>query len=52
MMIKHPSYNDQTSVNDIALVKLSSKADIGLYTPVCLPTAGKDFTGEMATLTG
>jgi hypothetical protein len=52
MMIKHPNYDDLTSVNDIALVKLSSKADISIFTPVCLPTSGEDFTGEVATLTG
>jgi hypothetical protein len=52
MIIKHPSYNAQTSENDIALVKLSTKVDISIYTPVCLPKSGEDFTGEMATLTG
>ena len=52
MMIKHPDYKDQTSENDIALVKLSTKADISIYTPVCLPSSGEDFTGQMGTLTG
>jgi len=52
MMIKHPDYNDRTSENDIGLVKLTSPADISLYTPVCLPQTGSDFTGQTATLTG
>ena len=52
LMIKHPAYNSPTSQNDIALVKLSTKADINIYTPVCLPAAGRDFTGLQTTLTG
>ena len=52
MMIKHPSYNPDTDSNDIALVKLTAKVDINIYTPVCLPTAGTDFGGQLSTITG
>jgi len=52
LMIKHPSYSSATSTNDIALVKLATKADIGLFTPVCLPSAEADFAGQLSTLTG
>ena len=52
MMIKHPSYNDGTSENDMGLVKLATPADISIYTPACLPTTGSDFTGQTTTLAG
>ena len=53
MMIKHPSYNDRTSENDIALVRLSTRADLSTYTPVCLPEAGQEnFIGKLSTLIG
>ena len=52
LMIKHPSYSSATSTNDIALVNLATKADIGLFTPVCLPSAEADFAGQLSTLTG
>ena len=52
-MIKHPSYNDMTSENDIALVRLRTKADLNTYTPVCLPKTGQeDFIGQLTTLIG
>ena len=52
MMIKHPSYNDPTSENDMGLVKLATPADISIYTPACLPATGSDFTGQTTTLAG
>ena len=52
MMIKHPSYKDLTSENDVGLVKLTTPADISIYTPVCLPQPGSVFTGQTATVTG
>jgi len=37
---------------DIALLKLEADADPGLYTPICLPPAGKDFRERNAVVTG
>ena len=52
-MIKHPHYNDRTPKNDIALVRLSTRADLSTYTPVCLPENGQEnFIGELSTLIG
>ncbi|RNA17655.1 serine protease 27-like [Brachionus plicatilis] len=52
-IIIHPSYNDVTEENDIALVKLSSPVD---YTdqvlPICLPSQNYDFTNQMSWATG
>ena len=47
------SYNSPaTSSNDIALVKLTEAADLAVYTPVCLPAAQEDFTGQFSIVTG
>jgi len=52
-ILKHPQYNSpKPSSNDIALVRLSTDADISIYTPACLPSSGQDFTGQSALLTG
>jgi hypothetical protein len=49
-IVKHPAYNEPQ--NDIALLKLSTKVDTNIYTPVCLPYQGADFTGLTATVLG
>ena len=49
-IVKHPNYKDHS--NDVALLKLSSKVDTDIYTPVCLPYKGVDFTGAKATVIG
>ena len=33
--------------NDIALVKLEDPVDLRVYTPVCLPEKGDDFSGQV-----
>jgi len=38
--------------NDIALLELKTAADLSVYTPVCLPTAGTDYTGKKAWVYG
>jgi secreted trypsin-like serine protease len=38
--------------NDIALMKLSTPADLTVYTPVCLPTQGESFTGKTSFIYG
>ena len=38
--------------NDIALLKLSKKVNLNIYTPICLPNPGDDFTDEKAWATG
>jgi len=52
IMIKNPIYNRVTHAYDIALVKLATKTDISVFTPVCLPAEGADFAGQLSTLTG
>jgi hypothetical protein len=49
-IVAHPDY-DQPK-NDVALLKLSTKVDTKIYTPVCLPNQGMDFTGLTATVIG
>merc|ERR1712055_611150 len=38
--------------NDIALLELTTAADLSVYTPVCLPTAATDYTGKKAWVYG
>lgn len=45
-IINHPDYNDATSQNDIALIKMTTKVDLNIYTPVCLPSLNQAFTGS------
>jgi len=45
-IVLHPSYNFDTSENDIALLKISESVDIDAWSPACLPTSGADFTGQ------
>jgi len=45
-IVLHPSYNHDTSVNDIALLKLTQSVDLNAWSPACLPTSGADFTGQ------
>ena len=40
------------SSNDISLVRLAEAADLTIYTPVCLPAAQQDFTGQLSTVAG
>jgi secreted trypsin-like serine protease len=51
-IITHPDYDFRTLRNDIALFKLSSKADLRIYTPACLPNAGLSFAGQTAWVYG
>lgn len=51
-IIIHESYNDELSLNDLALVRLPSPVDINVYTPVCLPPQGEDYTGKKAWIYG
>jgi len=51
--IPHPYYQDSLpNENDIALLRLSEPVDLDLYTPVCLPDMGADFTGMSGWLAG
>lgn len=53
-IIKHAAYNSATYNNDIALLRLDvplEPASTGVR-PVCLPTAGKSFTGTDGIVTG
>ena len=52
-IVKADSYDHPAlSSNDIALVRLTEDADLAIYTPVCLPTAQQDFTGQFSTVAG
>merc|ERR1719397_323221 len=43
----HEDYNQQSLNNDIAILELEEEVDLGIYTPVCLPAPGDDFTEKM-----
>ena len=49
-IVKHPEY--EYPRNDVALLKLSSKVDPTIYTTICLPGQGVDYTGFTATVIG
>ena len=49
-IVAHPAYEEPK--NDVALLKLSTKVDTKIYTPVCLPYKGMDYTGLTATVIG
>jgi len=44
-VVIHPSYNYNTNENDIALIKMTSKVDLDIYTPVCMPNLNQQFSG-------
>ena len=48
-----PNYNYPSEYsNDIALLRLTEKVDLTVYTPVCLPAHNQTFTGRQATVIG
>jgi hypothetical protein len=49
-IVAHPAYDEPR--NDVALLKLMTKVDTNIYTPVCLPSTGMDYTGLTATVIG
>ncbi|KAL9922435.1 tracheal-prostasin [Glossina fuscipes fuscipes] len=52
-VITHPKYNARTYDNDIAIVKLDKPVEMTeLLHPVCMPTPGKSFKGEIGIVTG
>lgn len=52
-IITHPKYNARTYDNDIAIIKLNEPVEMTeLLHPVCMPTPGKSFKGELGTVTG
>lgn len=52
-IITHPKYNARTYDNDIAIIKLDEPVEMTeLMHPVCMPTPGKSFKGEIGTVTG
>merc|ERR1712013_834078 len=52
MIIKHESYDKQTSNNDIALLKLAEEVDLNTYTPACLPKTADNYEGKNAWVYG
>lgn len=52
--IIHPEYNARTFANDIALVVLSTPANLSLTNvkPICLPFGDSDLSGRFATVSG
>ena len=43
---------DQDTMNDIALLKLKSRADLSKYTPACLPESNRNFDDRIAWVYG
>ena len=44
----HEEYHHYDKHDDIALLKLSEKVNLNIYTPICLPNVDDDFTGKTA----
>jgi len=51
-VITHEGYVDATLENDVALLKLTEKVDLNIFTPACLPTKGDTFAGQTAYAVG
>lgn len=54
-IIKHPYYDEETVDYDIALLRLDTPMDFLLddyLSPICLPNALDDFTGQTCVITG
>ena len=50
--IVHPNYDEATTNNDIALLKLAESVDLSIYTPACLPASSADYVGQTAKVYG
>ena len=48
----HPNYDESTTNNDIALLKLAEAVDLSIYTPACLPASSADYVGQTAKVYG
>jgi secreted trypsin-like serine protease len=51
-IIYNSKYTSSSYDYDIALLKLSTTADMTVYSPVCLPSTGTDFTGSTGNIYG
>jgi len=51
-IINHASYDATSSNYDIALLKLSEKVDLNVYTPACLAKSADNFEGKNAWVYG
>jgi len=54
--VVHRKYDEITTANDIALLKLEGKIDFSLYggtvAPICLPTQAETYYGEKVIVAG
>merc|ERR1711990_560328 len=48
----HPNYDESTTNNDIALLKLAEAVNLSIYTPACLPASSADYVGQTAKVYG
>jgi len=50
----HPDYNVDflTLTNDVGLLKLTTEVDLTKYTPICLPSADRNYEQQTATAIG
>ncbi|XP_032586210.1 trypsin-1 [Drosophila mojavensis] len=52
-VITHPKYNARNYDNDIAIIKLDEHVEFNeVLHPVCMPTPGRSFRGEIGVVTG
>ena len=52
-IVYHKEFNKlKMNENDVALLKLSTKVNLNIYTPICLPNPSDDFTDKKAWVTG
>ena len=52
---KHQAYNSTSNENDIAILELETAVDLFTFPnikPVCLPSAGRTFDGQLAVVSG
>jgi len=47
-IILHPTYNQETTKDDIALMRVAAKVNLNKHAPACLPEEGETFTNQTA----
>lgn len=55
-LVQHPGYNEDTTKDDISVLRLAQEVDMSLFSPACLPApsvaSSQQWAGQNATATG
>lgn len=52
-IIIHPAYSEQTSENDIAIIRMNKRVAVSIQLhPICLPCEKINITGQNVTVAG